>query len=62
METSNSPRCVLLSLHIVRKSDFLPSGTPHRLMEDDVYNGWFIPAGSTIIENTWYATGLCGTF
>ena len=31
-------------------------------MEDDVYNGWLIPAGSTIIENTWYATGFCGTF
>lgn len=24
-------------------------------MEDDVYKGWFIPAGATVMENTWYA-------
>jgi hypothetical protein len=31
----------------------LPIGVPHRLMEDDVYNGMFIPAGATVIENIW---------
>ena len=40
----------------------LVSGTPNRLMEDDVYNGQFIPAGTTIMDNTWYATHLCGLF
>jgi len=24
-------------------------------MEDDVYKGWFIPAGATVMENTWCA-------
>lgn len=27
------------------------SGVPHRVMEDDVYEGMFIPKGSTIISN-----------
>lgn len=28
-------------------------GVPHRLMEDDVYNGMFIPAGTMVVENLW---------
>ena len=31
----------------------LPLGSPHRLMEDDIYKGMFIPAGATVIENIW---------
>lgn len=30
-----------------------PISGPKRAMEDDVYNGYFIPAGATIIENVW---------
>jgi len=37
----------------------LASGSPHRLTEDDVYKGQFIPAGATIMDNTWYAIYLC---
>ena len=33
----------------------VPFGVPHRLMEDDVYKGMFIPAGATIVENIWSA-------
>lgn len=28
-------------------------GTPHASSEDDVYQGWRIPAGTTILGNTW---------
>ncbi|KDR72342.1 hypothetical protein GALMADRAFT_769658 [Galerina marginata CBS 339.88] len=28
------------------------AGVPHRSMEDDVYNGMFIPKGSIIVANT----------
>ena len=31
----------------------LPLGSAHRLMEDDIYKGMFIPAGSTVMENIW---------
>ena len=30
-----------------------PFGVPKRVMEDDVYNGYFIPAGATIVDNIW---------
>ena len=29
------------------------SGVPHRLTEDDVYNGYFIPAGCLVFANAW---------
>ncbi|KAF8509044.1 cytochrome P450 [Gautieria morchelliformis] len=30
-----------------------PVGVPHRLTRDDTYNGLFLPAGSTVIANSW---------
>lgn len=30
-------------------------GLPHRLMEDDVYNGMVIPCGTLVFANVWYA-------
>ena len=30
-----------------------PIGLPKRVMKDDMYNGRFIPAGATIVENVW---------
>jgi len=30
-----------------------PQGLPHQLREDDVYNGYHIPAGSIVVGNTW---------
>ena len=29
------------------------SGFPHRLTENDVYNGYLIPAGSLVFYNSW---------
>jgi hypothetical protein len=29
------------------------SAVPHRLTVDDVYEGYFLPAGSIVIGNTW---------
>ena len=31
----------------------VPIGAAKRVVEDDTYNGYFIPAGATIIENIW---------
>ncbi|KAF9645509.1 CyP450 monooxygenase [Thelephora ganbajun] len=36
-----------------------PLGTPHRLMEDDTYNGLLIPAGATVMDNVWYVCRRC---
>ncbi|KAG5718859.1 O-methylsterigmatocystin oxidoreductase [Termitomyces sp. T112] len=34
----------------------VPLNLPHRLMEDDIYNGMFIPKGSLIFGNIWAIT------
>ena len=31
-----------------------PLGLPHRVMQDDFYEGYFIPKGATIVGNVWY--------
>ncbi|KAF9459534.1 cytochrome P450 [Collybia nuda] len=36
----------------LRWNSAVPSGIPHRSLEDDIYNGMFIPKGSLIIPNT----------
>ncbi|CCM01370.1 uncharacterized protein FIBRA_03420 [Fibroporia radiculosa] len=43
--------CVLKEVY--RWNTPVPLSIPHRLMEDDVYNGFHIPKGSTIIPNVW---------
>ena len=30
-----------------------PIGVPKRVMEDDTYNGYHIPAGATVVDNIW---------
>ncbi|KAG6860201.1 hypothetical protein C0995_014458 [Termitomyces sp. Mi166 len=34
----------------------VPLNLPHRLMEDDIYNGMFIPKGSLVFGNIWAIT------
>ncbi|KAA1477985.1 cytochrome P450 [Dentipellis sp. KUC8613] len=38
---------------VLRWNPIFPLGGPHCLMEDDVYNGYHIPKGSTVIANIW---------
>ncbi|KAI0631991.1 cytochrome P450 [Trametes polyzona] len=37
----------------IRWHNVLPLGIPHATMEDEEYNGYFIPAGTTLLTNTW---------
>lgn len=32
-----------------------PLSVPHASTQDDVYNGWFIPKGTTVISSIWYS-------
>ena len=32
----------------------LPLGVPHATVADDEFRGYFIPAGTMLIPNTWY--------
>ena len=34
---------------------FWPTALPHRLMEDDIYEGMFIPKGTLVFANAWCA-------
>ncbi|KAL7282024.1 hypothetical protein ACG7TL_003491 [Trametes sanguinea] len=34
----------------------VPLGLPHRLMEDDVYKGFYIPQGTLVFSNVWNMT------
>ncbi|KAF9461754.1 cytochrome P450 [Collybia nuda] len=36
----------------LRWTNVLPLGIPHRSLEDDIYNGMFIPKGSVVFANT----------
>lgn len=46
---------------ILRWGAFVPTGIPHTNAADDVYKGYFIPKGSFIVPNAWYAL-LSSTF
>lgn len=38
---------------ILRWHSVAPLGIPHRLIKDDTYNGYFLPAGTIVIVNGW---------
>ncbi|THH22534.1 hypothetical protein EUX98_g8161 [Antrodiella citrinella] len=42
-----------LMSELLRWSVAVPLGLPHRLMEDDVYNGMFLPKGTLVFANVW---------
>ncbi len=41
----------LLRWHVVT-----PIGLPHRVVSDDVFDGYLLPAGATVIANIWCAS------
>ena len=38
---------------LLRWSPPVPFSSPNRAMQDDVYRGYFIPRGATVIQNVW---------
>ncbi|KAG9019039.1 hypothetical protein FRB90_006995 [Tulasnella sp. 427] len=47
------PYLQAVTLEALRWNPPGPSGVPHRLMQDDIYNSYFIPEGTTVIANLW---------
>ncbi|THU82960.1 cytochrome P450 [Dendrothele bispora CBS 962.96] len=42
-----------IALEALRWHTVAPTGIPHRVMQDDIYNGYFIPKGTLVIANIW---------
>jgi len=47
------PYVLAIYKETLRWHTVVPQGVPRLLREDDVYNGYLLPAGSTIVSNTW---------
>jgi len=47
------PYISALIKELLRWSCPVPIGVPKRVVQDDVYKGYFIPAGATVVENVW---------
>ena len=52
-DRSALPYMNALVSEILRSHVVVPTGAPHRVTEDDVYEGYFIPKGSLIMPILW---------
>ncbi|OSX64695.1 hypothetical protein POSPLADRAFT_1135070 [Postia placenta MAD-698-R-SB12] len=52
-DRANLPYLDAVLKEIYRWNPTAPMAVPHRVTQDDVYNGFHIPAGATVIANTW---------
>ena len=50
------PYITAIAKESIRWQSVVPLGVPHRSLADDEYKGYYIPAGSTVIANIWYAS------
>ncbi|KAJ7441520.1 cytochrome P450 [Mycena galericulata] len=51
----NLPYINALVLEVYRWNLAVPLAIPHRSVQEDVYNGFRIPAASTVVANSWFA-------
>ena len=52
-DKENLPYIDAVVRELLRWSPPLPLGVPTRVIQDDVYQGYIIPAGTTILQNIW---------
>ena len=52
-DRSDLPYVNAIIKECLRWHSALPLGLPHSSMQDEVYNGYHIPAGSVLIPNAW---------
>jgi len=58
-DRENLPYISALISELLRWTCPTPLGVPKRVMEDDVYNRYLIPAGATVFENIWFVWIEC---
>ncbi|KZT27006.1 cytochrome P450 [Neolentinus lepideus HHB14362 ss-1] len=54
-DRENLPYVEALVKEVLRWNPVTPLGVPHRVTEDDIHQGHYIPKGSVVIANIWYA-------
>ena len=52
-EEDSLPYLMAIVKEVLRWHEVVPLGIPHRLIADDHYNGYFLPAGSIVAANSW---------
>ncbi|PFH49608.1 hypothetical protein AMATHDRAFT_76109 [Amanita thiersii Skay4041] len=52
-DRASLPYIGAISKEILRWNPVAPLGLPHMITNDDEYNGYFIPAGTIVIGNSW---------
>ena len=52
-DRSSLPYVNALAIEVLRSHAVVPTGAPHRVIEDDVYEGHFIPKGSLVMPILW---------
>ncbi|EAU84014.2 cytochrome P450 [Coprinopsis cinerea okayama7 len=52
-DRQNLPYINALVSEVLRWHAVTPTSVPHRVLEDDIHNGYFIPKGSLVIANVW---------
>ena len=57
-DKSSMPYISCIVWECLRWNPVTPLGVAHRLTEDDEYNGYRIPTGSTVLPNIWYREPL----
>lgn len=50
------PYISCIAWECLRWNPVTPFGLAHSVTEDDEYNGYRIPKGTTVLPNVWYAT------
>lgn len=53
------PFVTAIMKEVFRWIPVLPLAVPHRSVNSDQYKGYFIPAGASVLGNTWYANFRC---
>lgn len=54
MGPSCTSRCDLTHFSVTISDALSILGLPHRVMEDDIYENYFIPKGTRVVANIWY--------
>ncbi|KAG0702312.1 cytochrome P450 [Suillus ampliporus] len=53
-DRSSLPYTEALVKEVLRWNAVVPTSVPHRVTEDDIHDGYYIPEGSLIIANIWF--------